>query len=149
MNLMASPHLVSIGYEGRDVDELIAMLHSEGVTTLVDVRLTPISRKRGLSKSALRAALQEAGITYQHYRALGNPKDNREAFRHGAPSAYQRFEVVLGQPDAGEALKHVTELLDGERVALLCYERDHAQCHRSLVVDALRDLDPDLLVRNV
>ncbi|NLI84395.1 MAG: DUF488 domain-containing protein [Propionibacterium sp.] len=147
--LMGSPRLISIGYEGRDVDELVTQLLAQSVTTLVDVRLTPISRKRGMSKTALREALNAAGIRYVHHRELGNPKDNRDGYRHGYQSAYDRFGEVLQGPAAGRALKHVSELLDGGRVALLCYERDHSRCHRAMVSDALREIEPDLLVSKI
>ena len=143
------PELVSIGYEGRDVDELIRQLGSLKVNVLVDVRLNPISRKRGMSKSALAISLQAAGIRYVHHRELGNPKDNRDAYRSGDRTAYVRFEEILGLPEATSAIKHVTELLDGERVALLCFERDHDQCHRALVVEAIRQLEPRVFVHQV
>ena len=39
--------LVGVGYEGLTVGELVARLEAMGVTRLVDVRLTPISRKPG------------------------------------------------------------------------------------------------------
>ena len=48
-----SPTIVSIGYEQRDVSELIGLLKANGVVTLVDVRLNPISRKKGFSKKSL------------------------------------------------------------------------------------------------
>lgn len=143
------PELVSIGYEGRDVQELIAQLQSLHVGVLVDVRLTPISRKRGMSKSALAAELEAAGIRYVHHRELGNPKDNRDAYRDGDKRAYARFEQLLETEAAEEALEHVSELLDGECVALLCVERDHSQCHRALVTEALREREPDLFVHQV
>lgn len=143
------PELVSIGYEGRDVQALIRQLESLGVDVLVDVRLNPISRKRGMSKTALSAALEDAGIRYIHHRELGNPKDNRDGYRSGDRAAYRRFEKILGLPAAVGALAHVTELLDGECVALLCFERDHAQCHRALVVEAIREREPDLFVHEV
>ncbi|PPJ18215.1 hypothetical protein C5E45_10195 [Nocardia nova] len=44
------------------------LLAEAGVATVVDVRLTPISRKPGLSKTKLSAALAEAGIRYVHLR---------------------------------------------------------------------------------
>lgn len=131
------PHLVSIGYEGRDVDDLIRSLKLQNVQVLVDVRLTPISRKRGFSKSALRDALEAAGIDYVHFKELGNPKDNRDAYREGAREALDRFAQVLDGEAAGAALRHVSELLQDEVVAVLCYERDHTQCHRHQVIDAL------------
>ncbi|MDG4769766.1 DUF488 domain-containing protein [Solwaraspora sp. WMMD792] len=62
--------LIGIGYEGRSVDGLIAELRAAGVSRLVDVRLTPISRKPGFSKSALAKALNAAGIAYEHRREL-------------------------------------------------------------------------------
>ena len=55
-------HLVSLGYEGRIVDELISAARRANVTVLVDVRQTPLSRKLGLSKRRLAAALEDAGI---------------------------------------------------------------------------------------
>lgn len=143
------PELVSIGYEGRDVRDLISQLQSLHVSVLVDVRLTPISRKRGMSKSALSAELEAAGIRYVHHRGLGNPKDNRDAYRGGDKRAYARFEQLLESPEAEDALEDVSELLDGECVALLCFERDHAQCHRALVTEALREREPDLFVHRV
>lgn len=136
--------LVSVGYEGRTAEELVGRLRLERVQVLVDVRLTPLSRKPGLSKSKLAAALREAGIEYVHHRALGNPKDNRDGFREGAPESRRRFREVLGTDEATDALRHVAELLDEGVVALLCFERDHSACHRNLVADALRKSKPSI-----
>jgi len=47
----------TIGYEGRQPDELIAMLRAHRVDRLIDVRERPSSRRKGFSKSALRDAL--------------------------------------------------------------------------------------------
>lgn len=143
------PELVSIGYEGRDVDDLIRQLKTSKVRVLVDVRMTPISRKPGLSKGALSRALEAAGIKYVHHRELGNPKDNREGYRRGHQDAFDRFETILEEPSADKALKHVTELLDDGRVALLCYEHDANHCHRGLVTKALREREPDLFVHEL
>ena len=129
--------LVSVGYEGRDADELIKMVSEQGVRVLVDVRLTPLSRKKGLSKTKLSEALAAAGIEYVHHRELGNPKDNRDEFRRGSATSRDRYRRLLSEPAAAGALNHVSELLDEGVVALLCFERDHAQCHRGLVADAL------------
>lgn len=71
--------LVTVGYEGRTAGELVVTLAEAGVDVLVDVRLTPLSRKPGLSKRQLADALAAAGVEYVHLPALGNPKDNRES----------------------------------------------------------------------
>lgn len=133
---------MSIGYEGRDLSQLVRALQSCDVQMLIDVRLTPISRKRGLSKSALRDALGAAGIGYVHHRELGNPKDNREAFRHGSTQSRMLFRQLLESDEAMGAIRHVTELLDEGTVALLCFERDHSQCHRGIVADVIAEEMP-------
>ncbi len=145
---MSSP-VVSVGYEGRDVEELVASLLEHRVAVLVDVRLTPLSRKPGLSKKRLAATLESAGIGYVHLAALGNPKDNRVALRAGDRCGRQRFEDLLRTSEATSALRHVAELLDDQTVALLCFERNHEECHRTLVVDALRRVNPALHVVTV
>ena len=47
------PTIVSVGYQGRSVNELIDVLRHGDVEVLVDVRLNPISRKPGFSKNPL------------------------------------------------------------------------------------------------
>ncbi len=49
--------LVGVGYEGRTVEDLVAQLLAEDVSRLFEVRLNPLSRKRGLSKTAPGEAL--------------------------------------------------------------------------------------------
>lgn len=141
--------LVSIGYEGKTVDDLVAQLLDQGVRVLVDVRLTPLSRKPGLSKTKLSEALAAVGISYVHHRALGNPKDNRAGFRAGEPESRARYRDVLETAAASDALAHVTELLDGGAVALMCFEHDHAECHRDIVVRLLMKVRPDAAVVHV
>lgn len=141
--------LVSIGYEGKSVDDLVTQLLEQGVRVLVDVRLTPVSRKPGLSKTKLSEALAAVGIGYVHHRALGNPKDNRAGFRAGEPESRARYRDVLETAAASDALDHVSELLDGGVVALLCFEQDHAECHRDIVVHRLMKARPDAAVVHV
>jgi uncharacterized protein (DUF488 family) len=141
--------LISIGYEGKTVGDLVRQLLDQDVRVIVDVRLTPLSRKPGLSKTKLAAALRAAGIEYIHHRALGNPKDNRAGFRAGEPESLARYHEVLDTADASVALDHVCELLDGGVVALLCFEQDHAECHRNVVIDRVLKSRPKAAVVHV
>ena len=131
------------GYEGRSVDELVEDARREGVATVVDVRLNPISRKRGLSKTALAATLAAAGVEYVHLRALGNPKDNRAGFAETSTAeglhARHRFQAeVLTTLDAQDALRTIDQLQQRGPVLLLCFEATEDCCHRSLVLEALQ-----------
>jgi uncharacterized protein (DUF488 family) len=124
-------------YEGRTVQELIAHLHALGVSRLVDIRLTPLSRKPGLSKTALGQALAEAGIVYEHRRELGNPKTNRPGFAT-AGTARDYYAELLRQPQAHQALEAVTAAGRQERVAVLCFEADDSRCHRQMVIQEIQ-----------
>lgn len=141
----ASAAFVSVGYQERDIDGFVKLLVDNRVEILVDVRLNAISRKRGFSKTALSDALARAGIAYRHERDLGNPKDNREPFRRGLDSARSRYLDHLSN-GASDVYDEVVSLASTTRVALLCYERAHAECHRSCIIDTAQDRDPSLSV---
>ena len=137
---------MTISYEGRSADEVIEELRSSHVRVLIDVRLTPLSRKPGLSKRRLAESLEQAGIAYVHLPALGNPKENRASFRAGDPRSRTRFRALLRSPDAVVALEQVAALTASTRVALLGFERDASECHRLLVSDELERRVPALAV---
>ena len=142
---LESTTIVSIGYEKRSIEDLIDLLADNAVELLVDVRLNPISRKKGFSKTALTLALADAGIEYRHERGLGNPKDNREPFRQGLQSARDRYQEHL-QNGAASVYQGVIDLASTSRIALLCYERDHDECHRSCILDAAQLGHPALSI---
>ncbi len=103
--------------------------------------MNAISRKKGFSKSALRDALISNGIGYEHFRALGNHRDNREGYAEvgtaAADAARDRFREVLKTETAASALLEVRKLSKGEQIALFCYEHNSAHCHREQVMEAL------------
>ena len=132
----AAAVVYSIGYEGRTAAELIGLLTARGIGSLVDVRLNAVSRKKGLSKTALREAAA-ASIAYAHEPDLGNPRDNRDGFRQGSPAARSRYIEHL-RNRAGAAYARVMAVALAQRTALLCYERDHNECHRSCILEEAR-----------
>jgi uncharacterized protein (DUF488 family) len=139
---MSPSQLVSIGYEGRTIHELVHELQNLHVEVLVDVRLNPLSRKPGLSKRKLAEHLGAAGIDYLHFKALGNPKHNREPFWEGRVAEGCRFfEGLLGSPESRTALDMIAELAASRTVAVLCFERDHDRCHRQVVTTRVTTLN--------
>ena len=116
---------------------------TSGVEFVVDVRLNAISRKKSFSKAALASAVADAAIAYQDERDLGNPMDNRDAFRNGLPSARTRYRHHL-QNGATPSLEAVVQLARKHRVALLYFERDHSTCHRSCITARMKDSWPQL-----
>lgn len=134
---MTSP-IFTIGYEKATVEEVIAALTGAGVTQLVDVRALPLSRRPGFSKTALAGALAEAGIGYRHLKPLGTPKEGRDAARKGDRATLMRvYKGQLELPEAQAAAAIMLEAASEAPTALLCFERDPALCHRSLLLAAV------------
>jgi len=137
--------LYTIGYEGHDAASFVARLADHDIDVLVDVRENPISRKKGFSKRQLESNLAEAGIRYEHVRALGNPSEIRKG-GGGTKAVLKRYaEHMDDRWDL--ALEPVQALLEaGAAPALMCLEKAPSACHRSVVVDALRVREPGLRV---
>lgn len=130
--------IFTIGYEGATVDEFLTALKTAGVERLIDVRALPLSRRPGFSKTPLRGALEEVGIDYVHLKALGTPADGRAAARAGRHADMAR--IYAGQLELPEAMAQGAQMLElaGEKPsALLCFEREPAHCHRTLLLDAI------------
>jgi hypothetical protein len=132
---------VGIGYQGRDLNGFLAEIAALGVQTVVDVRLNPVSRKPGFSRRALKAALEQIGVRYQHEPALGNPADNRAGFAGAPPelvSARERFRQLMIGSEASAALNRIAEESRDSRMALLCFESDQQCCHRDVLLEGLQ-----------
>jgi len=132
------PTIWTIGYEKTTQDALIAALQEAGVEVLADIRALPLSRRPGFSKSSLAAAVRDGGMDYRHLKPLGTPAEGRAAARRHDHDALAR--IYAGQLELPEALASMAELRDlaeEKKVALLCYEREAAECHRHLLIDAL------------
>lgn len=130
--------LATIGYEKSTPEDFIATLKSQGIEALVDIRDRAQSRRRGFSKTALATAAEAAGIQYLHFRALGDPKEGREAARSGRIQEFKEiYSRVLADQPAQEALTEVINLAKSKSICLMCYERDHRHCHRKMVSDEI------------
>jgi uncharacterized protein (DUF488 family) len=137
----------TVGYDGRSLDELVALLRDEGVEVVVDVRQNAISRKPGFSKRRLADGLTAGGIEYRHEPTLGNPKDNREAFRRGE-AGRERYRARL-LDEGRAAFDDVVELARRRPIALLCLERAVDGCHRGCIAAEAQRVDPAIEVVNL
>jgi uncharacterized protein (DUF488 family) len=139
---MAKPQVFTIGYEGADVDRFLTTLKDAGVEVLADVRAVALSRKRGFSKSALRDALANQDIGYEHFIKLGTPKAGRQAARAGDGELMRRIycDEVLATEEAQEAFLNLEALAASRPICLLCFERDPTNCHRRVLAQRLEGL---------
>lgn len=129
--------IYTIGYEGIDAARVVELLKENGVQTLVDARYRPGSRKAGLSKTPLSAALAKEGIGYTHDRGLGTPPEIMKQLREEGVYDWDAYrEFLLSQT---ESLEQASELASQAAICLLCYEANALECHRRIVADELAD----------
>jgi uncharacterized protein (DUF488 family) len=138
-----SKKLFTIGYEQTPPKSVLDELEKAGVKLLVDVRAVTSSRRPGFSKNQLAAALDERGISYVHLQALGTPKEGRLAARSGDIKTLERiYNAHLKKPEAKEEMDELAALtLKAGPVCLLCYERDHTNCHRTFIAEIIEKRD--------
>lgn len=130
--------LATIGYEKSSPSGFVETLRKCGIEVLVDIRERAQSRRRGFSKTALSLAIERAGIEYIHMRALGDPKEGRDAARAGLIEEFRKiYSDVLTAEPAQEALAKVELLARSKRICLMCYEQDARNCHRKMVAEVL------------
>lgn len=135
--------LFTIGYEQTPARAVFDELQRAGVKLLVDVRAVASSRRPGFSKSQLAAELEGRGISYLHLRSLGTPKEGRMAARKGDAKTLSRiYAAHLKTAQARENMDELAALVKTSGpVCLLCYERDHANCHRTFIAEIIEERD--------
>ena len=145
----AGPGLLTIGYEGKSLENYLNLLLRASVTVLCDVRRNPLSRKYGFAKSTLRQACDGVGIRYEHLPELGIDSAERRELNTQADydalfAVYERDSL----PHQTAALAKILDWIegDGERVALTCYEAEPCQCHRHCVAETLERLGVGALI---
>ena len=135
---MGATALLTVGHGTHAQEEFAALLRGAGVTTLVDVRTAPGSRRfPWFRRDELAAWLPEAGVEYRHERDLGG-------FRKplpGSPNTGWRNESFRGYADHLRTAEFRAALdrvlaLPGP-VVVMCSESVWWRCHRRLIADAV------------
>lgn len=132
--------IYTIGYERAWFPDFAATLRDVDITSVIDVRAAPHSRRREFAFKHLGPGLAEYGIGYESWPALGTPAEGRAASKRGDMAAFGRiFAAQLETAVAREALDALVERMADETLCLMCYERDPGQCHRTLIAERLRE----------
>ena len=124
----------TIGHSDHDTAAFIALLRRHGITLVADVRSQPYSRwTPQFNRETLARDLEEAGVAYVHLGdTLGGRPSDPALYDPGQERPdYRRVE----QTNAYQAgIDRLLDLARAERVAVMCSEGDHRQCHRHLLV---------------
>lgn len=131
----------TIGHSTHSLDELVAMLHSFNIETVVDIRSYPGSRKfPQFNKEALELSLPENNIEYIHLKKLGgrrkvNPESKNTTWRH---AAFRGYADYMESESFAEGIKELIVIALEKRTAYMCSEAVWWRCHRSMVSDYLK-----------
>ena len=133
--------LLTIGYEGRKINEFVECLKEFKISRLIDVREKPLSRKPGFSKTALRERLEDENIEYIHVKALGSPSFIRKKLK--SDSDYEYFFKAYGKylTQNMEVIKYVYQFITNGINCIMCFERFPEKCHRSAVANKIIEYD--------
>ena len=141
---MRPAKVLSLGYERRTVEEIIAILSEYRIKRLLDIRESPRSRRKGFSKNALDENLRDAGIKYLHLGYAGNPY---RADKQDIKKCLRLYRAYLKRKP--EVIELVANEIRKTGTAILCYEREYRECHRSVLLEALQDNGHLLEIINV
>jgi uncharacterized protein (DUF488 family) len=139
--MASSPAMVwTIGHSTRALAELVALLATHGIATVVDIRTVPRSRRHPqFEKAALLESLPRSGIAYTHMPGLGGLRTPR---RDSANTGWRNegFRGYADYMETDDFARHVEALVTlaaSTRLTVMCAEAVPWRCHRALLSDAL------------
>jgi len=130
----------TLGYEGCSIDRFLNRIIGCGLSTILDVRANPVSRKYGFAKSSMSRLAAKLGVTYAHIPDLGISSGERKGIstREAYENLFAKYEVTTLLHNQA-ALKQASDLVTSRPTVLICREDNHESCHRSRLANALRD----------
>jgi uncharacterized protein (DUF488 family) len=130
----------TVGHSTRAIEALLGVLAECRIQILFDVRAFPRSRRHPqFNRDALESALAAHHIRYAwRGEALGGYRKPGTESRHVAlrEPAFRGFADHMQTDTFTDALTELLECAGSAQVAVMCAERDPAQCHRALISDA-------------
>lgn len=130
--------LWTIGHSTRPLEGFVALLHDEGIETLVDVRRFAGSRRNPqYAGESLARSLPAAGVEYVAMPDLGGRRSARADTPHTAwrNASFRGYADYMDTAAYAAARRRLAALAHARRTAVMCAEAMWWQCHRSLISD--------------
>jgi uncharacterized protein (DUF488 family) len=130
--------VTTVGHGTRPLEELVRILQEAQVTSLVDVRRYPASRRNPqFNGPSVEAAVTAARIEYRHEVELGGRRSGEpgeELFACLRVAAFRSYAARMAAPEWQAALERA---LDTARPCFMCAETLWWRCHRRLIAELL------------
>src|ERR1041384_3332362 len=138
----------TIGHSTHSIDNFIALLTSHQISTLVDVRRFPGSKRLPqFNKLALSESLTAAGIKYIHLPDLGGRGSLSADLRKTrlGKAGFRGYADYMESEAFTQGIDRLLELAGESRTAIMCAEALWWRCHRSLISDHLLSKQMDVV----
>lgn len=138
---MNTNEIWTIGHSNKELEVSIALLRSQRIDLLADVRRYPGSRRYPhFNSEQFAESLHTAKIEYAHFPELGGRRpvqknSPNDAWRNDAFRGYADY-MMTAEFEAG--MERLTDSAKLKRTAVMCAEVLWWQCHRSLIADFLK-----------
>jgi len=122
----------TIGHSDHDMETFIGLLHQHDITLVVDVRSQPYSRWASwFNRESLEDELESESFGYRFMGdALGGRPSSPDFYSAGSPD-YGRMEAA---PAYQAGIDELLKMGANDRVAVMCSEGDHKECHRHRLI---------------
>ncbi len=138
-------NLYTIGFTGKSARRFFGLLEQNGVRKIVDTRINSSSQLAAFAKGADLAFFAEriGGMEYEHRLEFAPTRELLAAYRDKQLNweAYTAAYLALLEE---RRIRETVEIATLADACLLCSEHAPDQCHRRLLAEYLRELDPTL-----
>jgi len=136
-------HFFTIGHSNRSLDELLSLLHENGIEVLIDVRSWPSSKKfPHFNRDVLKERLKAEGILYlwlgrelggYRKKGLGDKSPNKAWDSVG----FRNYADHTLSEEFQRGIRQLLRYAEDHRVAYMCAEKFYWRCHRRIISDYL------------
>jgi uncharacterized protein (DUF488 family) len=131
----------TVGHSTRSAEEFKQLLISHSISTLVDVRTFPWSRRYPhFNKPELSRLLESEGIQYQHNPKLGGRRRPSSASKNTAwqNASFRAYADHMESDEFKEGIESLLGVAAAGNTTVMCAEALWWRCHRSLIADYLK-----------
>lgn len=132
MSTISGTMIYTVGHSTHTIEKFLAVLETNEITAIADVRSRPFSRYNPqFNKDALATALKAAGIAYVFVgKELGARSDDPTCYENGQVQYDRLARTSLFRSGIERVLKGASQY----RLAVMCAEKEPLDCHRTLLV---------------
>jgi uncharacterized protein (DUF488 family) len=134
--------LFTIGHSSRTFDDFLSLLREFKISTLVDIRRFPGSRKfPHFNRQSLEATLPASGIEYLWLEDLGGRRSGPDASKSLNPGlkspGFRHYADYMQTEQFCLAVKSLLSVAAAKPTAVMCAEKLFWKCHRRVLSDYL------------